>query len=213
MHITVFGANFPLGERVVHQCLNRGFTVTAFSRNIEGFIDEDHRNELLIAKKGYILDANDVSEGLLHSDAVIVLFNNDHFEFTDKSRSIGIKNIIAQMGSKNISRVVVLGGMGILNAENEHLLMDSTEFPEKFKAISEEQLKAFELLSKSSLNWTYYCPSKIINADETGHFITSENYLPDATVPSIHAGDLALSMIESITKNQFVRCRVGIANI
>ena len=150
---------------------------------------------------------------MLDADAVIVLFNNDHFEYTDKSRSIGIKNIIAQMLVKNISRVVILGGMGILNAEDENLLMDSTEFPEKQKAISEEQLKAFELLSKSSLDWTYYCPSKIIDADETGHFITRENYLPTATAQSIYAGDLALSMIESITKNQFVRCRVGIANI
>ena len=213
MHITVFGANLPLGERIVHQCLNRGFTVTAFSRNIEGFIDEAHRNKLLIAKKGYILDAKDVSEGLLDADAVIVLFNNDHFEYTDKSRSIGIKNIIAQMLVKNISRVVILGGMGILNAEDENLLMDSTEFPEKQKAISEEQFKAFELLSKSSLDWTCYCPSKIIEADETGHFITRENYLPTAIAQSIYAGDLALSMIESITKNQFIRCRVGIANI
>ncbi len=213
MRITVFGANLLLGTRIVHLCIHQGISVTAFARNIDQFIDEDNRTKDLLAVKGYVLDTKDVAKGLKNADAVIVLFNNTSFEPSDKSRSIGIKNIIAQMQLNNIRRIVVLGGMGILQNQEGEFLLDTPEFPAELIPMAKEQLLAYNYLSNSGLDWTYYCPESIIEQDETGLFITNMEELPSTNNHYIYAGDLALSMIQSIKKNAFIHARVGISNI
>ena len=100
MHITVFGATGQVGKRVVQQALNRGYTVTAFGRNVASLIDADNRNENLIARKGYIFDAKDVANALKDADAVISVLGGA-FDGADKSRSLGIKNIITQNRFRN----------------------------------------------------------------------------------------------------------------
>ncbi|MEI6263554.1 MAG: NAD(P)H-binding protein [Sphingobacteriia bacterium] len=212
MHITVFGATGQVGKRIVQQALNRGYTVTAFGRNVESLIDTDNRNEKLIARKGYIFDAKDVANALKDADAVISVLGGA-FDGSDKSRSLGIKNIIAQMEAKGIHRIVALGGLGILNATEDSLLIDSENYPEEFKPVGMEHLKAYEFLLASTLDWSFYCPPNIIDADETGLFITSSNYAPDPNSYKINAGDLALSMLNSVSKNEFINERVGISQI
>jgi putative NADH-flavin reductase len=212
MHITVFGATGQVGKRLVQQALNRGYTVTAFGRNVESLIDADNRNDKLIARKGYIFDAKDVSKALNGADAVISVLGGS-FDGSDKSRSLGIKNIIAQMEAKGIKRLIALGGLGILNATEETLLINSEEYPEEYKPVGMEHLKAFEFLQASALDWTFYCPPNIIDADETGLFITSINFAPEPNSYKINAGDIALSMLNAIEKKEFIKERVGIAEL
>lgn len=209
MHLTVFGATGMVGKRIVQQALNRGFTVTAFGRNVENLIDQDKRDEKLIAIKGYILDQKDIAKSLVNSDAVISVLGGS-IDGSDKSRSLGMKNIITQMQAKNIKRIIALGGMGVLNADDEHLFIDMPAFPEEFLAVSKEHLKAFEQLNESGLDWTFYCPPNIIDEDETGLFATEINFPPQPNTYQINAGDIALSMLNAVTKNEFINQRVGI---
>lgn len=209
MHITVFGATGTVGKRIVQQALNRGFIVTAFGRNVERLIDQDNRNEKLIAIKGYILDPKDIAKSLVNTDVVISVLGGS-LDGNDKSRSLGMKNIISQMQIKNIKRIVALGGIGVLNADDEHLLIDMPDYPEEFVPVGREHVKAYELLNTSGLAWTFYCPPNIIDADETGLFATSINFAPQPNSNQINAGDLALSMLNAVTKNEFVNERVGI---
>jgi putative NADH-flavin reductase len=212
MHITVFGATEQVGKRVVQQALNRGYTVTAFGRNVDSLIDADNRNEKLIAQKGYVFDAKDVFNALNGADAVVSVLGGA-FDGADKSRSLGIKNIITQMEAKGIKRLIALGELGILNENEETLLIDSENYPEEYKPLGMEHLKAFEFLQASSLDWTFYCPSNIIDADETGLFITSINIAPEPNSFKINAGDLALSMLNAIEKKEFIREKIGIAGL
>lgn len=212
MHITVFGATGQVGKRIVQQALNRGYSVTAFGRNVESLIDTDNRNEKLIARKGYIFDAKDVANALKDADAVISVLGGA-FDGSDKSRSLGIKNIIAQMEAKGIHRIVALGGLGILNATEDSLLIDSENYPDEFKPVGMEHLKAYEFLLASTLDWSFYCPPNIIDADETGLFITNSNYAPNPNSYKINAGDLALSMLNAVSKSEFIHERVGISQL
>ena len=100
MHLTVFGATGMVGKRIVQQALNRGFTVTAFGRNVENLIDQDKRDEKLIAIKGYILDQKDIAKSLVNSDAVISCIyrftsipNYNHFLCPNRIvRCVGLAN-------------------------------------------------------------------------------------------------------------------------
>jgi len=96
MILTVFGATGMVGKHVVQQALAKGYTVKAFGRNIAGFLDEETRNTNLHAVKGYVFDEKEVYEAIKGSDAVISVLGGS-FDGKDKTRSLGIKNIITQM--------------------------------------------------------------------------------------------------------------------
>lgn len=119
MTITVFGATGQVGKQVVNQALALDFTVKAFGRNVEHLIDADNRNKKFEAIKGYVFDANEVLEAIKHSDAVISALGGN-FDGTDRTRSLGMKNIVSQMQIAGVNRIIALGGLGVLNADEKH---------------------------------------------------------------------------------------------
>lgn len=211
MHITVFGATGQVGKRIVQQALNKGFFVTAFGRNVESLIDQDNLNEKLTAQKGYLFDEKDVSKAIDKADVIISVLGGAS-DGSDKTRSLGMKQIINQMQKKGKKRIIALGGMGVLNAEDNTLLLYAEEYPEEYLAVGMEHLKAFEMLLESNLDWTFFCPADIHDKDETGMFITSINYAPDPNLFRINAGDLAMAMLKSAINHEYIQQRVGISN-
>lgn len=155
MHITVFGATGQVGKRIVQQALNNGFQVTAFGRNVESLIDQDNLNENLTAQKGYLFDEKDVAKAIDKADVIFSVLGGSS-DGSDKTRSLGMKQIIAQMQKKGKKRIIALGGMGVLNAEDNTLLLHADDYPEEYLAVGMEHLKAFELLLESNLDWSFF---------------------------------------------------------
>lgn len=211
MHITVFGATGQVGKRIVQQALNKGFQVTAFGRNVESLIDQDNLNENLTAQKGYLFDEKDVAKAIEKADIIFSVLGGSS-DGSDKTRSLGIKQIITQMQKKGKRRIIALGGMGILNAEDNTLLLHAEDYPEEYLAVGMEHLKAFECLLESNLDWSFFCPADIHDKDETGIYITSINYAPDPNNFKINAGDLAMAMLKAAINQEYIQQRVGISN-
>ncbi len=96
MTVTIFGATGMVGKYLVTQALAAGFKVIAFGRNIEKLIDTDLSNQSLVAIKGYVFDEDEVFNALKDSDAVLSALGGG-YDGIDKTRTLGIKNIIKQM--------------------------------------------------------------------------------------------------------------------
>lgn len=214
MIITVFGASGQVGHYVVVQALALGFSVRAFGRNIDALIDRDLRDDQLIAIKGSVFSDQDVSQALKGTDAVISVLGGS-FDGTDKTRSLGIKTIINGMKANGIQRIVALGGMGILNADEpeEGLLIDQPGYPEQYKPVGLEHLQAFRYLEVSDLDWTFICAPDILNKNGTGQYITAAGFAPKPNQYQIAAGDLAHCMLQCITQQQYLKQRVGISRL
>jgi uncharacterized protein len=210
MKITVFGATGMVGKYVVQQALAAGHHVIAFGRSVEQLIDKDNRLENLEAVKGYVFDEDDVYEAVKGSDAVISVLGGA-FDGADKSRSLGIKNIVKQMERAGVKRVIALGGLGILQANEDELLIDQPGYPEIYKPVGNEHLQAFRFLEASHLDWTVVASPDIVDHDESGNFITNANYPPTPSLGKIYAGDLAAFMLDELNENQYLRTRVGIS--
>ena len=114
------------------------------------------------------------------------------------------------MEKRKVKRIVGIGGLGILQADEETLLKDTPEFPKKYKAVSEEHFKAYNHLSDSDLDWTFVCPPNIIDAEASGRFNLKADYPAEGQF-QINAGDLAEFMVTELTKNEYLNSRVGIA--
>ncbi len=209
MKLIIFGATGMVGKQLVQQALFNGDHVRAFGRNV--YTTDYLQTENLQLVQGALFDETEVFNAINGCDAVLSAIGGAS-DGTDKARTLGMKNIIKQMQKAGVKRIVGIGGLGVLNASENSLLVDQNDYPAKFKAVGLEHKKAFELLRESDLNWTFVCPPDIINEGPTGSFVTNADYPPEQNNYKINAGDLALFMLNELVKNEFVKHRVGISN-
>jgi uncharacterized protein len=209
MKITVFGATGQVGVEIIKQGLWRKHNVTAFGRNVFDLKMEDEHLHLF---KGTLFDEEEVLEAVTGTDAVLSAIGGA-FDGSDKARSLGIKNIITQMKKAGVKRIIAVGGMGILNADEQTLLIDTPTYPPQYLPVGNEHRKAYEYLQTSELDWTFVCSPDIINEGPTGNYITSKDYPPQPNRFRINAGDLAQFMLNELELNEFIKVRVGISEV
>lgn len=209
MKLIVFGATGQVGVQLVKQALWRGYEVKAYGRNVFDLKIEDEKLELV---KGALFDAGEVLHALKGCDVVLSVIGGA-FDGTDKTRSLGMKNIVEQMKKAKVKRIVALGGMGVLNITDEKMLLDEKDYPKEFLPVGMEHRKAYEHLLASGLDWTFVCSPDIVNDGPTGSYVTSKDYPPQPNKNFIHAGDLAQFMLNELEKNEFVKSRAGISAI
>ncbi|MBV9988458.1 MAG: NAD(P)H-binding protein [Chitinophagaceae bacterium] len=211
MRLTVFGATGMVGRRIVAQALAGGDEVIAFGRNVESLIDKDNRSDQLTAFKGYVFSESDVLQAIEGSDAVVSALGGA-IDGTDRSRSLGIKNIIRQMELKGLKRIVALGGIGVLNASDDHYLLDTPGYPAALRAVGQEHMLAYLFLQGSSLDWSFVCPPTIVDEEGSRNYITSADYPPQQGGNEVMAGDLADFMLRELKNDQYLHHRIGIAS-
>jgi uncharacterized protein len=209
MIVTIFGATGLVGKELITHCKAKGYTVRAFGRNVATLIDQDLRDDAFEAIKGSLFDTNDILKAITGADAVLSAIGGP-MEANDVTRSLGMKNIVAQMEKIGLKRIIAVGGMGVLNDANEQLIMDDENFPAAYMDVSKEHLKAYEHLKKSALDYTFVCPPNIVAKEADGLYTTIANYA--AAGMQINAGNLAAFMVLELTRKEFVHQKVGIAN-
>ena len=204
MIITVFGATGHVGRKIVWQGIARGETIRAFGRSIVDLIDDQERNEKLEAIKGYVFEPRDVYNAIQGADAVLSVLGGA-FDGTDKTRSLGMKNIVTQMKKAGVQRIVALGGAGVLNSPDGGYLLNQPDYPEEYLPVGQEHLQAFLYLKESGLDWTFLCSPDIKDGKETGNYVTEANYLPTPNNNYITTGDLAdFMLMNSAIQNMFI---------
>ena len=209
MNIIIFGATGMVGKQLVQQALFGKHHVKAFGRNV--YTTDYLQTENLQLVQGALFDEGEVYNAIKGCDAVISAIGGS-MDGTDKTRTLGMKNIIKQMQKTDVKRIIGIGGLGVLNADENSLLVDKDDYPAEYKAVGLEHKKAYELLNESGLDWTFVCPPNIINEGPTGSYTTNANYPPDQNNYKINAGDLSMFMLNELGKNEYVKQRVGISN-
>jgi uncharacterized protein len=209
MNLIIFGATGMVGRQLVQQALFKGHHVKAFGRNVHTTDYLEKENLTLV--QGALFDEKEVFNAIKGCDAVLSAIGGA-VDGTDKARTLGMKNIIKQMDKAAVKRIVAIGGRGVLNADENSLLIDQEDYPAEYVPVGLEHKKAYESLKASDLDWTFVCPPNIIDAGPTGHYTTKADYVPDKDNYRINAGDLSMFMLNEIEKNEYIKHRVGISN-
>lgn len=211
MTVTIFGATGMIGSELITHAMTKGWKVKAFGRNIEPLIDKDlHADDNFSVIKGYVFDAGEVKFALKGSDLVLSALGGG-MTGTDKSRSLGMKNIITQMKASGIKRIVALGSNGILPDNHGNFLMDSEEFPPELIPVSLEHRQAYQYLQESGLDWTLVCPATVVARSANNNFVTAGEKLVAGN--EVSSGNLALFMVEEAERNAYPQKRVAISGI
>lgn len=210
MTVTIFGASGMVGKQLIFHSLSRGWEVKAFGRNIDEWIDEEKFRDHFKAIKGYVFDAGDVQKALKGSDAVLSALGGD-IAGTDKTRSLGMKNIVAQMEKYGPKRIVALGGLGVLDSPdgNGPIFMQEG-YPKEYIPVGREHYEAYSHLKNSNLQWTFFCSPDILDAEANG--LVELCIESPATNYQVYAGNLAMAMVQVVDTTDFNCKRVGISN-
>src|SRR6476620_6363177 len=116
MQVIVFGATGMVGRQLVQQALFMDKRVKAFGRNVfTSDLPDDEKLELV---QGALFDAGEVYNAIKACDAVLSAIGGG-FDGNDKTRTLGMKNIIAQMKKAGVKRIIAIGGLGVLNAPDD----------------------------------------------------------------------------------------------
>lgn len=207
MKIIIFGSTGLLGKNLVQTALEQGHIVTAFARNPE-MITTQHANLRIV--KGDIQDGKAVFDAMQGQDAVLSAMGDKVSGHHTTFRQDAMLQVLAAMQLSKVKRIITVGGMGVLQENEDHLICENPHFPAQFRHVSADHRKTYELLKLSDVTWTMVCPPMIDDKGFTGDYRTKAIYHPGGS--HISAGDLADFMVTELVKNGFVKTRVGISN-
>lgn len=209
MIIIIFGATTVLGQQLVKQALHMGHHVKAYGRYIvTAPLPENEKLELV---EGTMFDDSKLLRAIKGCDAAVTALEGGKAG-VDKTRSLGMKKIVAQMEKAGVKRIVALGDRSLLETADGKMILEGEDFPLKDQPVANEHLDAFNALKASALNWTVVCAPEITEAEPTGLYRTSVNTPPVPDHERIGTGDLAMCMLNEVNKNEFINQRLGISN-
>lgn len=211
MSIVVFGASGNIGSNIRKEALSRGHRVTAVTRSTD--LEAEER---LTALKADIADADDVAKIASGHDAVISAYSPGlrRHSAEDAAELIGKAHdaLFAGVKRAGVRHLIIVGGVGSLEASPGVDVVDSDFYPAEHKAHTLRNREILRSLRRGDhdLDWTYVSPPLSIKAGErTGKFRLGEDrLLRDETGESrISEADFAIAILDELDKRKFVRRR------
>ncbi|KKK38109.1 hypothetical protein WQ57_09820 [Mesobacillus campisalis] len=205
MNILILGATGRVGSQIVTYSLQNKHHVTALVRTPEK-IQINSGNLTII--QGNVLNKKDIVRAMHGIDVVISALNTDGT--TTLSESISL--IIQEMENKGIQRIITVGTAGILQSRTNPKLLryQSSESKRKSTRAAEEHHKVYDILKKSTLDWTIVCPTYLPDGEREGQYRIDRNFLPEGGV-KISVSDTAEFTYRQIESTDYLQLRVGIA--
>ncbi len=208
MRVIIFGSTGRTGKYLIQYALEEGFEVTAFARLPDAIAIHHPRLKVF---QGDATREKDVEAAFASGqDAVLFAVGTDLGQ--TNLRQTAIKNIIAAMQKHHIKRLVGIGGLGIMQASEDHMIFEGPDFPEEYIPVSQDHYAVWQALLRSGLDFTIVCPPQIPDGPFTGKYIVQETYPPDGKF-LIDTADLAHFMVQELARPGFIGKRVGITAV
>jgi len=208
MKVIIFGSTGRTGRQLIQSAIEEGFEVTAFARIPDSITIHHPRLKVF---QGDATREKDVDAALATGqEAVLFAVGTDLGQ--TYLRQTSMKNIIAAMQKYHIRRIVGIGGMGILQADENQMIFETKDFPAGYLPVSQDHYAAWQALLRSGLDFTFVCPPTILDGPFTGKYEAKESYPPDGKF-LIDTADLAHFMVKELANPQFIGKRVGITAI
>ncbi|MCJ9669089.1 MULTISPECIES: NAD(P)-dependent oxidoreductase [unclassified Neorhizobium] len=211
MSIVVFGASGNIGSNIRKEALSRGHRVTAVTRSTD--LEPAERLTVL---KADIANADDVAKIAAGHDAVISAYSpglrrhcaDDAAELIRKAHDA----LFAGIKQAGVRRLIIVGGVGSLEASPGVDVVDSDFYPAEHKAHTLRNREILRSLKRGDrdLDWTYVSPPLSIKVGErTGKFRLGEDRLlrDEAGESRISEADFAIAILDELDRGQFVRRR------
>jgi putative NADH-flavin reductase len=201
-----------IGQRVLHEALNRGHHVTALVRDTSG--TGEHRAELDY-HTGDIFKPETIATAAVDHDVVVSAYGPGQ----------GDPNLVVKAAHALIEaltrvepiRLIAVSGAGSLEVKPGLQLVDTPNFPAEWKAIALAHRGALDVYRKAAMaefDWTAVSPAALIApGTRTGKYRTGTDQLlvDDKGKSYISAEDFAVAVVDEIEKPRFQGQRFTVA--
>lgn len=211
MSIVVFGASGNIGGNIRKEALSRGLRVTAVTNSSP--LDAEPNLTTLTAD---LADTEAVAKIVSGHDAVISAYSPGLRKYSADEAAELIRRAHESLfeGVKlgGVKRLILVGGVGSLEASPGVDVVDSDFYPADHKAHTLRNREIVRALKRGEydLDWTYVSPPLEIKAGErTGKFRLGEDQLlRDSDGNSrISEADFAVAILDELEQGRFVRRR------
>ena len=211
MSIVVFGASGNIGSNIRKEALSRGHRVTAVTKNTR--LDPA---ENLTPLNADIANADDVAKIVAGHDAVISAYSPGLRNYSAEDAAALIEkahqSLFAAVKQAGVKRLIIVGGVGSLEASPGVDVVDSDFYPAGHRAHTLRNREILRSLKRGEhdLDWTYVSPPLEIKAGErTGQFRLGEDQLlRDQNGDSrISEADFAIAILDALDQGKFKRQR------
>lgn len=213
--IALLGAAGRIGSEIREEALRRGHHVTALVRSA-GRIEPAPGLDVAVVDA---YDGASIAGAAAGHDAFISAFSPDPAEpFEGKPDRLRQSHsaILDGVRQAGVKRVILVGGVGSLWAQEGVLVVDSEEYGATNRGPTLANLDILNTLKSdgNDLDWTYVSPPRRIEAGErTGIFrLGDDHLLRDADgVSRISRADFAIALLDALEKDAFVQKRFTVA--
>ena len=209
MNIVLYGATGKTGSRILQELISRGHSVKAAVRDISKITPTD----LITVVQDDLTDVAKIAAIIGGADAVVSAYAPpaDNTDALLGVTELQIKAVESTPGPK--TRLIVVGGAGGLNVAPGVSLIDSGHLPAPWLPIAKSHVEAYNLLKKSSIDWTYFAPGAFFEPGErTGKFrLGLDDLISNASHESrISMEDYSIALVDELEKPAHHRQRFTI---
>jgi hypothetical protein len=197
MNVVVYGATGNSGSEIVKELLRRGHQVTGVARKIDSF-----QGQQGVTAKADDLSNVDVTAAIIKGADVVVSAYAPPADNTDALLDVTHRQIEA-VKKAGASRLLVVGGAGLLEVAPGVTLIKSGHLPAEYLPIATSHEKALGVLRASDINWTYLSPAAFfVPGERTGKFrLGTKELIADAKGESkISFADYAIALVDEIER-------------
>lgn len=211
MSIVVFGASGNIGGNIRKEALSRGLRVTAVTNSSPLEAEPN-----LTALTADLADTEAVAKIVSGHDAVISAYSPGLRKYSADEAAELIRrahdSLFEGVKLGGVKRLILVGGVGSLEASPGVDVVDSDFYPADHKAHTLRNREIVRALKRGEydLDWTYVSPPLEIKAGErTGKFRLGEDQLlRDAEGNSrISEADFAVAILDELEQGRYVRRR------
>jgi putative NADH-flavin reductase len=202
--IMLIGSNGMIGQRILHEALNRGHHVTCLVRDTSG--TGEHRAELDY-HTGDIFKPESIATAAVDHNVVVSAYGPGKGDAGLVVKAAHV--LIEALTRVEPIRLIAVSGAGSLEVRPGVQLMDTPEIPVEWKPIALAHREALDVYRKAGMaefDWTAVSPAALIEPGErTGNYRTGTDQLlvDDKGKSYISAEDFAVAVVDEIEKPHF----------
>jgi len=211
MKILLIGGSGNIGQRIVKEALQKGYSVNSVQRNPDKLSIKDPN---LTVTKADITNEAELEKLVKGADVVVSAISpHDLGEFKQ-----AYTNLINTMEKEPSKRIIIVGGAASTEIKPGLRLVDSPEAmehtPKEWHPAIHAHVDVLGQFKASKTNWTYFSPAMIIEAGErTGKYrLGGTNMVFDDNGKSfISYEDYAVALVDEIANPKHLRQQMSIA--
>jgi putative NADH-flavin reductase len=207
MKLLIFGATGSIGLLLVQQALEKGHTVTAFTRNPEKLSGITHGR--LNIFKGDILDAASVVAAVKGQECVLCVIGDGN---KGNVRAEGTRNIISAMKNAGVARLICETTLGMGESKGNLNFLWKVIFGVFLRKAFKDHALQEQHLFGSSLDFTIVRPSAFTDGERTGRYAVGFDGKKKGLKLKIARADVADFMLKQVADGTYVGKAVSISN-